>query len=695
MPDNKTKKDHLLDTKLDRRALMMVAGKTAVTATVAGALAGINTAAAVQAQASRQGETTVPSPGALYDRAFLEGMIDKYLDALAAGDPSRAPFTQGPIFAENNQQLSLGDASWQTINRFGRYRHYFCEPENGRVGVIANAYEHDVGCILVVTLILENGLISAAEQFVIRDPNGAQLYEALGAPDPIWLEPIPPAQRQSRDALEAAAWIYFQALERNDGTGVYPFRDDCERIEHARPTVSQPKPDGYGHADMAVDFVTLKAKAQYRLGLMAFVSRIRDRRAAVVDIERGAVLGQGCYDFDGTLRTIHFNSGQDWSIPPYFRTSRTHTATEAFKVINGSFRYIEMTFLEVPFSTRQVLPNHPPTVSLDYDRTAPPSTPVKTRTARDLQGITGQILDAMVRCCPCDLPLAPDLRYTENGIDVKLGEGLWKTVNALRGYGITLADPETGQGGWFGALNEFNLFALLALRFKTDGGLITEIETVIARPEVAAAVMRGGSGEQEVELKGATFTMFVPPLLADLDPDAFGQPAPALLQRMPARDRQSLTGAVDRYYDAFITRNASLAPLAADCVRRENGVPASHNTGGPQPDPSRPEFRLYAGDCAAELNAGFLAGLTRLRARRKLLVDRFQGLVLDLALLDNPARNKRVKVEGMGEVAVPDSCRAPWTDMHAQLFKIAAGRITYIEDLVRRLPYGQSHGWEA
>lgn len=690
MPDKIANKPQLLTKRLDRRALMVGAGKTVVTATVAGALAGISTAA-VSSEVKAAAMTTDPARS--YERSFLEGIMDKYLDALIAGDPGRAPFSSGAIYAENNQQLNLGDASWQTIDGLGRYRHYFCEPENGRVGVIANAYENGKGCILVVTLILKDKLISAAEQFVSRDPNGAQLYEKLGAPDPVWLEPIPPAQRQSRDALEAVAWMYFQALEHNDGTGVYPFTDNCERLEHARPTVNQPKKGWYGHADMAVDFLTLKAKAQYQLGMMAFVTRIRDRRASVVDIERGAAMGQATYDFDGTLRTIHFKDGTDWDIPPYFRTTRSHQATEAFKIINGSFRYIEMTFLEVPFRTRQVLPNHPATVSLDYDRTAPLPQPVKTRTHKELSSLTSQILDAMVRCCPCDLPLAANVRYTENGLDVDLGEGLWKTVHALRGYGITLADPETGQGGWFGALNEFNLFALLAMRFKTSGGRITEIETVIARPELAAAVIKRGDGEREVELKGATFTMFVPPLLANLDPDAFDQPDPALLRRTSARNKRDLIDAADRYFDAFVRRDDTLAPLADNCVRRENGIAANNNAQGPIIDPSHPKFRLYARDLADELNAGFLAGLTHLRQRRTLLADKSQGLVLDLALLDNPATNKKIKVAGVGEVAVPDSCLVPWTDMHAQLFKITSGRITHIEDLVRRLPYGQSSGW--
>ena len=34
-----------------------------------------------------------------------------------------------------------------------------------------------------------------------------------------------------------------------------------------------------------------------------------------------------------------------------------------------------------------------------------------------------------------------------------------------------------------------------------------------------------------------------------------------------------------------------------------------------------------------------------------------------------------------------------WSDLHAQLFKVEAGRITHVEELVRRVPYGRESGW--
>jgi hypothetical protein len=215
------------------------------------------------------------------------------------------------------------------------------------------------------------------------------------------------------------------------------------------------------------------------------------------------------------------------------------------------------------------------------------------------------------------------------------------------------------------------------------------------RPEIEAMVKSKGANGNEVELKGATFTMFVPPPLANLDPQGYAALDPALLRKVSATSRADLLGAVDRYYRAFTGRDGSLAPLATGCRRRENGIAASGNAQGGIIDPAMPGFRLYAADCAGELDAGFLARIARLRERRTLLVDERAGLVLDLAALDNPGSTLHVDMPRIGRVKVPDSCLAPWTDLHAQLFRIDAGQISHIEDLVRRVPYGQGSGWKA
>jgi hypothetical protein len=626
--------------KIDRRQLL-TGGTVLTLAGLAGATS--TSAAEVRYDLPRSGKA------ALYSRAELEGFIDRYLAALVAHDPKLAPFASDVIFAENDVRLPLGSASWKTIERLGRYRHYFADPQNGDAGLIATVYENGKGAILVLRLKIRDRQIVEAEQCVTRDAGGAETYEKLGAPDPVWLEAVPEAQRQSHDALRAAAFTYFEALQRNDGAGIYPFRDDAVRIEHARRVTSLPAVEGYGHADAAFNFTTLSAKAQYEMGMMAFVSEIRDRRYQVVDVERGAVLATSFFDYHGDLKSITFADGRHWPLPAYFRTPRSNHANEAFKVINGSFRYIEMTFVDVPFATRAVWSGPKPTVTLEYDPPPPRVAALKSTSRAELTDLAGRVLDGLVRHCACDLPLAANCRYTENGIDVAPGAGLWRSATGLRDYRIVLADADRGEVAWFGAINEHGLFTMMALRLRVVGGYIAEIETIVARPEKPA------QGEQ---LREATFTLFVPPLGADLDPAAFQAPA-APLMRAAAASRADIQTAVDSYQDACAQRNARLAQLSPNAIRRDNG------------------------HAAGDLARSPMAALTRMRGRRSLIVDADQGLALEVVLRDNPATSRSSPAEFL----------APWTDLHAQLFKVEQGRIAHVEELVKRLPYGHESGW--
>lgn len=300
----------------------------------------------------------VATGAASCDRACLEGMVDKYLNAMVAHDPSRAPLSPTVKFAQDNVPLKMGTALWTTATALGTYRHYFADPERGDVGIIGVIYENDVAAILILRLKVENRLITEAEQFVAHDPRGAALYEKMGKPNPGWLTTIPPDRRQSREALEATAYMYYEALEKNDGKGIYPFTSDCSRIEDAVPTTNQPKPENYGHSDQDIsDFTMLGCKAQYELGFLGFTTGCRDRRFLVVDTERGSVLASAYLDFDGTVTEVHLTDGRVWKVPPYFMTPRTNQSNEAYRIENGSIRLIEMTMYEVPFNAQPAFGN--------------------------------------------------------------------------------------------------------------------------------------------------------------------------------------------------------------------------------------------------------------------------------------------------------------------------------------------------
>ena len=54
-------------------------------------------------------------------------------------------------------------------------------------------------------------------------------------------------------------------------------------------------------------------------------------------------------------------------------------------------------------------------------------------------------LAALVARDPARAMLAPDVRYTENGQDLPIGEGAWATVDALGGYRHDFVDPLSGN----------------------------------------------------------------------------------------------------------------------------------------------------------------------------------------------------------------------------------------------------------
>ena len=55
-----------------------------------------------------------------------------------------------------------------------------------------------------------------------------------------------------------------------------------------------------------------------------------------------------------------------------------------------------------------------------------------------LRGFITRYLDAMVAYTPDALPVSPTLRFTEDYVDMKLGEGLWKQVSKIRPYRLDI-----------------------------------------------------------------------------------------------------------------------------------------------------------------------------------------------------------------------------------------------------------------
>ena len=86
-------------------------------------------------------------------------------------------------------------------------------------------------------------------------------------------------------------------------------------------------------------------------------------------------------------------------------------------------------------------------------------------------------------------------RFTENGQELRLGDGLWGTASGPGNYKLYVADPEARPGGFYGTVMENGTPVLLALRLKVTYGLISEVETIVARGRQWRPVHSGRQGD--------------------------------------------------------------------------------------------------------------------------------------------------------------------------------------------------------
>ena len=154
-----------------------------------------------------------------------------------------------------------------------------------------------------------------------------------------------------------------------------------------------------------------------------------------------------------------------------------------------------------------------------------------------LEGFMNQYLDSMVAHDPSHLPVTPTIKFTEDDVVLKLGDGLWATASARGVYKEYFDDPEEGQVAFFGTLKENGHGIALALRLKIENRRISEAESVVVRSP-------------------RTFDMM----------EKAGAPDPVLLETVPESQRlprTQLTAIANQYFEAIEQGNGKVAPFDA------------------------------------------------------------------------------------------------------------------------------------
>jgi len=279
-----------------------------------------------------------------------------------------------------------------------------------------------------------------------------------------------------------------------------------------------------------------------------------------------------------------------------------------------------------------------------------------------LETFADRYIDAMVSHDPSSIHLAEGVKFTENGVQLAVGDALWATASANTAYRIYVADPETGQVGYSGIVEENGTPVLISFRLKITDGKISEIEQIVGRD-------RSFSGIDNLK-----------------EPDPIYA---RILEPSERIDRDRMISIADSYFAALERADGTRpVPFADTCNRMENGIQTTNNPelgaemgGG---------FNIIAMSCTEQFKTGYFRFVTQIR-RRHVLVDEERGMVFSFAALDHAGNIKQVtttngQTHDIGQLS-------PNTLYGGGLFKIINGQIHRIYTVFFSAPYGMKHCW--
>jgi hypothetical protein len=178
------------------------------------------------------------------------------------------------------------------------------------------------------------------------------------------------------------------------------------------------------------------------------------------------------------------------------------------------------------------------------------SAPQGSCTRELLQASVDAYYTALAAHDPAMLPAADKPKFTENGMQLELGEGLWKTAGMLK-YKHTALDTENCSSVSESVVPDGSMDVPVGLRLKLEQAKITEIETIVVRP-----------GDYKVF--GSSFPSNTDAIAASRDRVKWEDVVPEDKRASRAEMKEWL----DRYFRLFPRAGCNFAD---DCQRLENG----------------------------------------------------------------------------------------------------------------------------
>ncbi len=257
-----------------------------------------------------------------------------------------------------------------------------------------------------------------------------------------------------------------------------------------------------------------------------------------------------------------------------------------------------------------------------------------------LRGFVTQYLDALVAHNPGALPLSPGVKFTEDTVAMKPGEGLWKDASKIGSYRQDILDVREGVAASQAVVEEAGSPVLLMLRLKVAGGKIAEIETQVTRKRSEGA-------------------LFATDALQTAGPAMSAAPEPS--QLMPREDtiRAALSYPAGLKAGSFVQVDA---PFAPDAYRIENGV------------------RTAGKGCAR-------AGCENIRAQK---IMEHPGITTRVAAVDEQLGIVLLRMNfGQTKSYGEGNALIVW-----EAFKVYGGQIHGVEAFMKIMPAAAGSGWE-
>jgi hypothetical protein len=293
-----------------------------------------------------------------------------------------------------------------------------------------------------------------------------------------------------------------------------------------------------------------------------------------------------------------------------------------------------------------------------------------------LSGFITKYLQALTAHDPARLPVTPDVRFTENGVAIPLGEALWQTIGGLGSYRVDYLDTEAQQAASHIAFVENDRPGLMALRLKIVSGKIAEVETVLNR--------------------GAPMATHMPPVEA-----LWTQAEPAgtrLTRTQLATETENYLKAVSRSDGSLVKFNKQ------SCLRLENGNVMAYGPNDTPIAPLRPvtdpdswmaAVRQTMGrDCAEQLSTGIYRFITSYDHARFPVIDVERQVVFGHWVFRRTGNVPGVTFNGKFYPFM-ESMRFPNENLLGQAFKFRDGRITRVQGVfLNANVYKMGTGWE-